>query len=226
MSSEDELITPSTEALAASSTKSRPNAETDTASTSPQDIILGMQTILDQIGTYIFIKDTAGRYIYVNQSVQELFDTPYENIIGQDDSHFFDLNLSDELMRNDRCVIEQGKTIQREEKNIVKSTGEERIYWTVKKPVRNQQGKVIGMCGISTDITERKKAEIALEKLNNRLDFLLSSSPAIIYTCQAIPPYATTFISANLAKILGYSAQEFSAPQTFGSITFTLKTEI
>lgn len=209
MSSEDKLKTTAAKELAASSTKSNPSTETNSALNSSPDIILGMQTILEQIGTYIFIKDTAGRYIYVNQCVQELFDAPYEDIIGQDDSHFFDLNLSDELMRNDRCVIEQGKTIQREEKNIVKSTGEERIYWTVKKPVRNQQAKVIGMCGISTDITERKKAEMALNQLNNRLDFLLSSSPAIIYTCQAVPPYAATFVSTNLTKILGYTAQEF-----------------
>lgn len=209
MSSEDKLKTTTVEAFAASSTKSKPNLETNTALSSSPDIILGMQTILEHVGAYIFIKDLAGRYTYVNQSVQELFGASFEDIIGQDDSHFFDLNLSDELMRNDRCVIEHEQTIQKEEKTIVKATGEERIYWTVKKPVRNQRGDVIGMCGISTDITERKKAEIALKKMNDRLDFLLSSSPAIIYTCHAVPPYATTFISANLTKILGYTAQEF-----------------
>ena len=112
-------------------------------------------------------------------------------------------------MLNDRCVIEQGETIEREERNIVKSTGEERIYWTVKKPVRNDQGQIIGMCGISTDITERKQAEAELYALNTRLSFLLSSSPAIIYTCEAVPPYATTFISANLTKVLGYTENEF-----------------
>lgn len=202
MSSEDKLKTSTAaEAFAASSTKNAP-------SPSP-DIIFGMQTILEQVGAYIFIKDLAGRYTYVNQSVQELFGTSYEDIIGRDDSHFFDLDLSDELMRNDRCVIEQKKTIQKEEKTIVKSTGEERIYWTVKKPVHNRQGNVIGMCGISNDITELKKSEIDLKKVNDRLDFLLSSSPAIIYTCQAAPPYTATFISANLTKVLGHTVQEF-----------------
>lgn len=209
MSSEDKLKITAAEASAASSTKPKPYPERNTALSSSPNIILGIQTILEHVGAYIFIKDLAGRYTYVNQSVQELFGASFEDIIGQDDSHFFDLNLSDELMRNDRCVIEHEQTIQKEEKTIVKSTGEERIYWTVKKPVRNQQGDVIGMCGISTDITERKKAEIALKKINDRLDFLLSSSPAIIYTCHAVPPYATTFISANLTKILGYTVQEF-----------------
>ena len=209
MSSEDEIKATPTETLAASSTKSREDSETNAALISSQDIILGMKTILDKVGTYIFIKDTAGRYTYVNQSVQDLFDASYEDIIGQDDSHFFDLNRSNELMRNDRCVIEQGKTIEREERTFVKSTGEERIYWTAKKPVRNDQGEIIGMCGISTDITERKQADTALYKLNNRLDFLLSSSPAIIYTCKAVPPYAATFVSTNITRVLGYTVKEF-----------------
>ena len=47
------------------------------------------------------------------------------------------------------------------------------------------------------------------DKLNTRLGFLLSSSPAIIYTCEAVPPYAATFISANLSKILGYTENDF-----------------
>ncbi len=209
------MKTPPSETLAASLTTSNPNSETSTAITSSQDLIFGMQTILDQNNTYIFIKDMLGRYAYVNQSVQDLFNMPFEDIIGRDDSHFFDLKLSNELLLNDRCVIEQGETIEREERNIVKSTGEERIYWTVKKPVRNDQGQIIGMCGISTDITERKQAEITLYALNNRLDFLLSSSPAIIYTCEAVPPYAATFISANITKILGYTEKEFLVTPDF-----------
>jgi len=44
----------------------------------------------------------------------------------------------------------------------MKPTGETRYYWTVKKPLRNNSGRIIGMCGISTDITERKVMENTL----------------------------------------------------------------
>ncbi|SES89966.1 PAS domain S-box-containing protein/diguanylate cyclase (GGDEF) domain-containing protein [Nitrosomonas marina] len=179
------------------------------------DLISGMETILDQNSTYIFIKDIAGRYIFVNRAVKELFNKPLEEIIGFDDSHFFDLGVSNELMLNDRHVIEQGETIEREEKTFVKSTGKEKIYWTVKKPVRNDQNEIIGMCGISTDITDRKRTEIALCTLNKRLEFLLSSSPAVIYTCRAEPPYAATFVSNNLTQMLGYTVEEFLSTQDF-----------
>lgn len=69
--------------------------------------------------------------------------------------------------------------------------------------------------GIFRDITERKRIEASLNVSNNRLNFLLSSSPAIIYTCDGVFPYKATFISANILKILGYSAKEFLADETF-----------
>ena len=97
-------------------------AGSDTAAL--QDMIIGLRTVLDQTGTYIFTKDTAGRYTYVNQMTQDLFGASFEDIVGRDDSHFFDLALANELRLNDRFVIDFGETIEREETNIVKSTGE------------------------------------------------------------------------------------------------------
>ena len=133
------------------------------------DLVIGLSTVLDQTGAYIFTKDCAGCYTYVNRKVQELFGATAENIIGKDDSHFFDLERTNELRINDRLVIDQGETLEREEINIVKATGETRIYWTIKKPLRNDAGQIIGMCGISTDITERKLMENALRNSENHL---------------------------------------------------------
>ena len=123
-----------------------------------QDIVSGLRALLDLVDGYTYLKDTAGRYIFVNKKVQDLFGRAYEDILGKDDAAFFDLELADQLRVNDRLVIDQGEAIEREEADIIKSTGEKRIYWTVKKPIRNQQGQIVGMCGISTDITASKQA--------------------------------------------------------------------
>ena len=63
--------------------------------------------------------------------------------------------------------------------------------------------------------TLREQAEAQLRTLNTRLDFLLSSSPATIYTCESVPLYAPTFISANLTKMLGYTVKKFLATPGF-----------
>ncbi len=64
-------------------------------------------------------------------------------------------------------------------------------------------------------ISHFKQSKADLRSLNTRLDFLLSSSPATIYTCEAVPPYAATFISANLTEMLGYTVKEFLATPGF-----------
>lgn len=76
---------------------------------SAQNMIIGLQKILDQTGTYSYMKDMAGRYTYVNQMVQDLFEQSCENIIGKDDSHFFNLELANKLWLNDRLVIDFGE---------------------------------------------------------------------------------------------------------------------
>ncbi len=131
-----------------------------------RELLRGMQTVLDQTGAYVFTKDAAGRYLYVNEQVRQLFGVPIEQILGRDDSHFFDLDRSDELIANDRRVLREGCTLQKEERNIHAATGQELIYWSVKSPVRNAAGEVVGLCGISTDITDRKRLEKDLASAN------------------------------------------------------------
>lgn len=122
-----------------------------------------LEAVLDEIGAYIFTKDLNGCYTFVNQAVSELFGVERKHIIGLDDSHFFDLALSNELRQNDLQVLQEGKVIEREERNIIKATGETRIYWTVKKPLRDDSGNIFGMCGISTDFTELHQLRQELE---------------------------------------------------------------
>lgn len=122
-----------------------------------------------------------GRYVYVNKNVQTLFGTLSENIVGRDDSHFFDLKITNELIANDRRVIDYGETIEKEEINAIKSSGEKRIYWTVKKPVFNKEDQIIGLFGISIDITEQKQEEYTLAQSRKLLSTIVDSVPASIF---------------------------------------------
>lgn len=141
-----------------------------------QDVIGTFRTLLEHTGAYIYIKDKSGQYTYVNQLVQELFAVPNNEIIGKSDEFFFDLELANELRLNDRQVIDNGKTIEVVESTIIKATGEERFFQSVKKPVYNSQSKIIGMCGISTDITKLKKTEKQLENTVSLLNATLEST--------------------------------------------------
>ncbi|GHE76726.1 diguanylate cyclase [Thalassotalea profundi] len=106
---------------------------------------------------------------------------PTEDIIGKDDSHFFDLDISEQLKINDQKILNENTLISSEEENFIKSTGELTTFHTVKKSLVSDDGKIVGMCGISTDITKQKKLENLVKEQNKLLDAVLNNVDAYIY---------------------------------------------
>jgi PAS domain S-box-containing protein len=68
---------------------------------------------------------------------------------------------------------------------------------------------------IGKDISERKRAENELRLAKERLDHLVSSSPVVIYSCQASGDLGATYISGNLTQQMGYEPQDFTSDSGF-----------
>jgi len=128
-----------------------------------------LSTIMDNVGAFIFIKDTQYRYTYANNKVCELFGRKAEEIVGRTDADFFPAASVEEIMRSDRPVIEEGKTVSREEKDLTSQDKVPRTYWTVKLPLYDCQGSIAALCGISAYISSRKEAE---EKIRESEQFI------------------------------------------------------
>lgn len=111
------------------------------------------QTLLDSLDAFAYCKDLEGNYTYANRAVQQLFGASLADIVGKDDSEFFDLERSNALRLNDQEVMSSGVSVSREERDVVAETGEELLFHTVKSPIRDASGNVIGMCGISVQLS-------------------------------------------------------------------------
>jgi diguanylate cyclase (GGDEF)-like protein/PAS domain S-box-containing protein len=116
-----------------------------------------LNTILDSVEAYIYIKDPQLRYQYANRKVCELFDQQLEQIIGKTDEQFFDIDTVATLHENDRRVLTLGERVHTEEINRSLDSGTQHVFLSVKLPLRDAQGNIYALCGISTDITEQKK---------------------------------------------------------------------
>ncbi|WP_428773824.1 sensor domain-containing diguanylate cyclase [Vibrio sp.] len=168
--------------------------------------VTSLEETLDQIGSYLYIKDSDGNYTYANKMVRELFDRPMERIAGYDDSEFFDLDKSDDIKINDRRVLIQGETVKNEEKNIVTATGETHYYMTVKQPLKNGNGHITGMFGVSTDITERKAMELELRQKTELLDTILNNIDAFIYMKDR--QYRFVYVNPKTAELFGLDQKD------------------
>ena len=80
---------------------------------------------------------------------------------------------------------------------------------------RNEQGEVLGVFAAARDVTARQQAEAALRSREERLSFLLSSTPVVIYTCRATGDFGATFLSENVPSLLGHRAIDFVEDPTF-----------
>lgn len=140
-----------------------------------------LSDILENVSAYIYMKDMQGRYLYVNRLLRELFNAPKEEIVGYDDNKFYDAATASKMRQSDLEVLQHGKTIHDdEESNPNPLTGQTSIYLTTKIPLRHEDGRIYALCGIATDITEKKDLEEhlrhmaqydALTKLPNRALF-------------------------------------------------------
>ena len=157
--------------------------------------------VLNNVGAFIYTKDLKGFYTYVNQAVLDLFDKKLEEVVGFDDSHFFDLDLSTQLNKNDKKVMFEGITVESEETNYIKSLKETRIYKAVKNPLYDTNGNIIGMCGVSTDITDEKKLQQTVKSQQHLLNAVLDNADAYIYMKDIDRTFQ--YVNSKVANLFG-----------------------
>lgn len=111
------------------------------------------QAILDNTTAVIYLKDTAGRYLLINQQFEKLFHVTKEQVIGKTDYDLFPKENADAFHRNDLKVIEKRTSLVIEE--AAPHDDGMHTYISLKFPMYDTVEGLYGVCGISTDVTGR-----------------------------------------------------------------------
>ena len=127
-----------------------------------------LMALIDHTSAVIYMRDADGRYLLVNREYERLFKLRREDIVGMTDHDLFPEAIADEFRANDLRAFARGFPVQMEEQ--APSDDGLRTYVTVKFPLTDASGRLYAVCGISTDITERKHAEEQVRRLNDELE--------------------------------------------------------
>jgi PAS domain S-box-containing protein len=131
---------------------------------------LRLRTLIDAMPDYIFVKDVESRFVTTNSAHLKVIGAgSLEEVIGKTDLELFPAELAERYYRDERRIIESGEPMLDHEERVIEHSGAEKYVLTTKIPLRDEQGHVTGLVGISRDISERKRADEALSQSNREL---------------------------------------------------------
>jgi len=115
--------------------------------------------ILDRSPAAIFLKDLDGRYMFVNRRCQEVVRKTRQEMIGHSDAELLPRPMAEMFGAHDRKVMETGAALDFEETWLPDAGPQPRIFFASRFPLRDLQGRVYALCGITSDVTERKRVD-------------------------------------------------------------------
>lgn len=127
-----------------------------------------LRLLINTIPDLVWVKDPEGVYIACNKKFERFFGATETEIVGRTDYDFVDKALADFFRQHDRNAIDQDKPSVNEEWLTFASDQHHGLFETIKTPMRDPNGKLIGVLGIAREITERKLTEQALKLSEQR----------------------------------------------------------
>src|SRR5439155_22150747 len=153
----------------------------------------------------IYVKDRESRFLLANPASLSVLGKTLTEIRGKTDAEIFpDPTIGMRLMEHDRTVIESGQNLFIEER--LPGPAGNRTYLSAKMPFRDARGDIIGVIGISRDISGRIRAESALRESEERFRTIADSAPVIIWICDS--DKNCTFINQRWVEFTGSTVEE------------------
>ncbi|MBI1881175.1 MAG: PAS domain S-box protein, partial [Chloroflexi bacterium] len=135
-----------------------------------------LRTLIDNVPDFIYVKDTESRFVLGSKALAQAMNasTPDE-LVGKTDFDFLDRELAERFYTDEQAVIRSGQPlIGQEEPFTTPTSNKQGWYSTATVPLRDNQGQIVGIVGLSHDITKLKQAEQALLESQMRLKLLNS----------------------------------------------------
>ena len=129
-----------------------------------------LRTLIDSLPDIIFGKDAESRFLLVNLAcARQLGADRPEDVLGKTDADFIAPELARQYLADEIALMRLGQSVNQEERTQHKDTGELGWSHTIKVPLKDEAGDVVGLMGIARDITPKKRAEEKLEALNKQM---------------------------------------------------------
>jgi PAS domain S-box-containing protein len=165
-----------------------------------------LRTLIDNMPDYIYVKDIHSRFVIKNEySIKAMGAKSVEEILGKTDFDFYPPDMAAGFHADDRQVMESGQPLLAHEEMVLEQ-GQLRWVLTNKAPLKDRNGRVVGVVGIGRDVTERKRMEESLRESEQRLALALTGADLGLWDVDVLTGRDT--VNARAAQMIGYTLDE------------------
>ncbi|MBX9622319.1 MAG: PAS domain S-box protein [Gemmataceae bacterium] len=170
-----------------------------------------LRAVAEEVPVALYVKDRAGRYLLFNPAAGRFVGRRPEEVIGLTDADLFDPAGAAVIAARDRRVMETGAAETEEE--VLTAAGVTRVYLATKAAYRDPAGRVIGVLGVSRDVTDRKRDDEARRAEAERFEKLAAVAPGVLHSYRLRPGGAADFpyASPTAAALLGLGPADLAA---------------
>jgi len=168
-----------------------------------------LRALIDTIPDLVWLKDPDGVYLACNSRFENLYGAKEEDIAGKTDYDFVDVELADFFRENDRKALNKGGPRVSEEWMTFAEDGHRELTETIKTPMRDAHGRLIGVLGIGRDITQLRHDQKTLKESEERerlaAHVFTDTQEGIVITN---PEARIVEVNASFSRITGYDREE------------------
>lgn len=165
-----------------------------------------LDTLIKTIPDLVWLRDLHGAYLACNPRFERFLGFKEKDLVGKTDHDILPAELADSFRRSDRVAIEENRQHIIEGWHTFAEDGHREYLETIKTPMRDSRGRMIGVLGIARDITQRKLADQARFESEERYRSLSENSPDVIvrYDLEG----RRTYVNPEFERVNHMSAQE------------------
>ena len=170
-------------------------------------LLLILRTLVQTIPDLIWLKDADGVYLLCNTMFERFFGAKEADIVGKTDYDFVNRELADFFREHDLKAMAAGQPSSNEEWVSFADDGHHALLETIKTPMYDAEGNLVGVLGIARDITKRKQTEDALRESEERFRLAFEQGPEGIVFAEC-GTGKIVYANATMGIILGHSQEE------------------
>jgi diguanylate cyclase (GGDEF)-like protein/PAS domain S-box-containing protein len=154
---------------------------------------------INSLNDHVWIKNNQGEYTYCNNAVEDAWGLPVEEIIGKQDHEVFDESVVETFLRMDKMVVDRDEQMVVDECYRSENGNDPNWLETIKAPIKDSHGQLLGVVGMTRNVSERK---FALDKLDMARSLLDKTKEALMITDSE---NRIIDVNAAFSEITGYT---------------------